>query len=115
LTNNSEVKPKKNELSDFTISFDLNSVYDNTDELNLGFQFKALNTELNQKNSLGIQTDLEKFAGSINLYVKYKLLRYENFGLDFGTRYNVFGLNSNGGTSFEPRVGLTYVLIPQII
>ena len=114
IPNESNVKAKKNVLNDFTLSFDINVVSDSKDEMNFGFLFKAIKTNLFQENSVGVQSDFEKFGGSISLYSKYKLLRFEKLGIDFGTRFNVFGLNQNSNASFEPRLGLTYVLIPQI-
>lgn len=114
IPNLSSLKPRKNEVSDFTLSFDLNVVYENRDEIGLGLKFKALDTKFFQVNPLGAQTNLEKFAGNLSIYGKYKFLRFKNFGADVGTRINITGLSSNGGGIFEPRVNLTYRIIPSI-
>lgn len=112
--NLSALKPRKNDLSDFNIKFDMNVVFDNRDEIGLGLQIKTVNTKFFQENTLGAKTNIEKFGGNLSLYGKYKFLRYKNFGLDFGTRFNLTGLNSNTGGSIEPRLSTTYRVLPNI-
>jgi len=114
LPNESNIKPRKNEVSDLKIKFDLNRVYDTRDELGLGIKLQAIDTKLFLENALGVNSNLEKFAANISIYSKYKFLRWDNFGLDVGTRYNVTGLTSNGDGVFEPRINLTYRLSPNI-
>jgi hypothetical protein len=41
-------------------------------------------------------------------------MRWENFGLDIGTRYNFAALNSKGNFTFEPRINLTYRIVRPI-
>ena len=114
LPNESNVKERKNEVADLKIKFDLNVVYDNRDELGLGIKFQAIDTKLFLQNALGVNSSVERFATNISIYSKYKFLRWDDFGLDVGTRYNVTGLTSNGGGVFEPRVNLTYRISPEI-
>ncbi len=114
IPNLSALKPRKNELNDFTIKFDLTAVFENKDEMDLGLQIKTVKTTLQQENAVGAVTDFEKFGGSISLYGKYRFLRFENFGIDIGSRFNATGLNENSGGIFEPRVSLTYRIIPSI-
>lgn len=115
IPNLSSLKPRQNELSDFTVSFDVNAVFQNKDELGAGLKLKTIDTKFSQVNLLGAETNLEKFAGNLSLYGKYKFLRFENFGIDIGTRFNVTGLSKNGGGSFEPRISLSYRVFPSII
>ena len=112
--NLSSLKPRYNSLQDFTITFDANYVYDNRDEIALGLKLKTVNSEFRQTNLVGLESDIENFAGNISVYGKYKFLRWKNFGLDAGTRINLTGLSTSGGGTFEPRVGLTYRFLPNM-
>jgi hypothetical protein len=114
IPNFSSLKPRYNRIKDFTINFDMNVVYENRDEIGLGLKLKTIDSKFSQVNFIGIKSDLEEFAGNLSLYGKYKFLQWKNFGLDAGTRFNITGLSSNGGGSFEPRVSLTYRFIPSI-
>ncbi|MCW8813454.1 MAG: TonB-dependent receptor [Chlorobium sp.] len=114
IPNLSSLKPRYNNIKDFTINFDMNVVYDNRDEIGLGLKLKTIDSKFNQVNYVGIKSDLENFAGNLSLYGKYKFLQWKNFGLDAGTRFNITGLSGNGGGTFEPRVSLTYRFIPSI-
>ena len=108
--NESNFKPRKNDLSDIKIKFDINSVFDNKNELSFGLKIQAIDTKLSLVNAFGVMSDLEKFAANLSIYGKYKYLQWEDFGLDVGTRYNVTGLTNKGGGFFEPRVNLSYSL-----
>jgi len=114
IPNLSTLKPRYNSLQDFTISFDMNYVYDNRDEIGLGLKLKTVNSELTQTNYIGLESNYEDFAGNISVYGKYKFMRWKNFGLDAGTRINLTGLTESGSGTFEPRVSLTYRFIPSI-
>jgi len=114
IPNLSSLKPRYNEIKDFTISFDMNVVYDNRDEIGLGLKLKTVDATFRQTNYVGVQSNIEKFAGNLSLYGKYKFLRWKNLGLDVGTRFNVTGLSSQGGGFFEPRISMTYRLIPSV-
>ncbi len=114
IPNLSSLKPRKNEVQDFTINFDMNVVYANRDEIGLGLKLKTIDSKFSQINFVGVESDIEKFAGNLSIYGKYKFLRWKNFGLDAGTRFNVTGLTSGGGGVFEPRVSLTYRFLPSI-
>jgi len=114
IPNLSSLKPRYNSLQDFTITFDMNYVYDNRDEIGLGLKLKTVNSELTQTNYVGLESNYEDFAGNISVYGKYKFMRWKNFGLDAGTRINLTGLTESGSGTFEPRVSLTYRFIPSI-
>ena len=114
IPNLSSLKPRYNSLEDFTISFDMNYVYDNRDEIGLGLKLKTVNSEFRQVNFVGLESNIEDFAGNISVYGKYKFLRWKNFGLDVGTRLNLTGLSTSGSGTFEPRVSLTYRFLPTM-
>lgn len=114
IPNASSLKPRRNELKDFTISFDLNVFFNNKDEFVTGIKINTIDSKLFIENQLGVSSDINKFAGNISIYGKYKLLRFENFGADIGSRLNVSGFNSNTGAIPEPRVSLTYRILPSL-
>jgi hypothetical protein len=106
---------KKNELSDFSINFDLTYISDNSNEIGFGLQFKLLETKLLFQNGIDVKTALDNKGGNFVLYGKYKFMQWKNFGADLGVRINVTGISKNGGSLFpEPRVNLTYVLTSGI-
>jgi hypothetical protein len=108
IPNESNLKPLNNELQDITISFDLNAAFNSKDQLDLGLMIKLLDTKLLMENKASITSNIDKFAGNISIYAKYKLLRFNNFGLDLGSRLNVTGINISTGGSLEPRISFTY-------
>ena len=114
IPNLSSLKPRYNEVKDFTITFDMNVVYENRDEIGLGLKLKTVDAKFSQTNFVGVQSNVEKFAGNLSLYGKYKFLQWKNFGLDAGTRFNVTGLSSQGGGFFEPRISMTYRFLPSV-
>jgi outer membrane receptor protein involved in Fe transport len=93
IPNSSSLKPQRNTVNDFNLSFDMNVVYDNKDELGGGIEFKFLETNFFQQNRVGAQTNLERLAGNLSIYGNYKFLRHDNFGAVVGARFNVAGLN----------------------
>lgn len=111
--NGSTLKPRRNELSDFSISFDLNVFLNNKDEIATGVKVNTIDSKLFIENQLGVSSDINRFAGNISVYGKYKFLQLNNFGADIGSRFVLTGFNSNGGGIAEPRVNLTYRIIPS--
>lgn len=106
--NKSNLKPLENKINDVTLSFDLNTVFNSKDEADFGLMIKLLDSKLSAESRTGIKSDIDRFAGNISVYGKYKLLRFNNFGIDIGTRFNVTGINSNTAGSFEPRFSFIY-------
>lgn len=107
IPNESNLKPLNNDIQDISVSFDLNAVFSNKDQIDIGLLIKLLDSKLFLENKSGVESAIDKFAGNISIYAKYKLLQFENFGLDFGSRLNVAGLNLNSGGTFEPRISFT--------
>lgn len=108
--------PEKNSVDDITYTLDLHYIYDSKDELGVGLEVKDINTQLYLQNSVGAVSNLSAEGTSISAYVKYKFLRFEDLGVDIGTRLNPITLSSSelGSYFFEPRVSLTYRLFPGI-
>ena len=95
----SGARQKSNELNDMTLKMDFSYVYDSRDEVDIGLSFSDLKTTLYQENSLGGIYDVNQNGSNIVAYAKYKMLRFDNFGLDLGVRYNMAGYSKNGGGS----------------
>jgi hypothetical protein len=112
IPNLTTIKPMKNLVDDFNISVDFNIVSDSKDETSLGLNLKVLDTQLLSQNTVGAVTNLSRLSGNFSLYGKYKLLRFDNFGLDAGTRINISGLTRTGSLVPEPRISLNYRFLP---
>lgn len=114
IPNLTSIKPSKNLIDDFNVSVDFNLVADSKDEIALGLNLKVLDTQLLSQNTVGAITDLSRYSGNFSFYGKYKLLRFENFGLDAGSRVNIAGLTRAGSFVIEPRVSLNYRFLPFV-
>lgn len=106
---------RSNSVNDMTIGLDATYIFDSEDEIGVGVNFKLLDTKLYLENNTGAVTELNTSSANFSLYGKYKLLRYENFGIDIGTRINMTGLAEKSEAFFpEPRVSVTYRIIPEV-
>ncbi len=114
IPNSTTIKPMKNLIDDFNVSVDFNLVSDSKDEISLGLNLKVLDTQLLSQNTVGAVTNISRFSGNFSLYGKYKLLRFDNFGLDAGARINVSGLTRSGSLVPEPRISLNYRFLPFV-
>lgn len=114
--NNTSTRPKHNEISDYSFGMYLNYMFDSKDEIAFGFQLKSIDGVLGLQNLKGVSSNVVSSGANFSLFGKYKLLRYDNFGLDIGTRFNIISLKGSRETisPFEPRVSLTYVLSNSI-
>ena len=110
--NNTSAKPMHNEVSDFSYGFYLNYLFNSKDEIAVGFQVKSIDGVLGLQNLRGAWSNIVSSGANFSLFGKYKLLRFDNFGLDMGTRINLVSLSSSKESisPFEPRVSFTYVL-----
>ncbi len=117
IPNFSEAKFMKNFLRDFTLQMDFKYVYDTKDEINVGIKIQEVITDLFLENARG---EIGNIAGpkgaNISVYAKYKFLRFDNFGVDAGTRINLTRLSvGDAGTYFfEPRISMTYRFLPSV-
>lgn len=110
----SSVKPKSNEVDDFTISTDFVYTLNSKDEVNLGLDLKYLKTKLFLENRFGFRSDVGTSGLSSNAYFGYKFLRISDVGIDIGTRLNIAS-SAAKGDFFEPRINVSYSPIPQLI
>lgn len=114
IPNYSESKKRKNTLNDVTYYVDVNYIFNSGDELSTGLRAENIKTNLLVENTNGSQSKLNKHGSNISLFMKYKLLQIKNLGIDIGSRINLTGLSQNGLEILEPRINLTYKLIPEI-
>jgi hypothetical protein len=114
--NHNTIKPKSNDVVDYSWDTNVNYMYDSKDEISVGIQLKCINTKLSLQNKRGLNSIIETHGTNISLFAKYKLLRFDNFGADLGTRINFTSLTQSSLNSFlfEPRLSLTYVVTPSL-
>lgn len=104
----SNVRNRNNKVEDLGVQMDFTYMFDNRDEIGVGFHIKELRTELFLENSLGLPINLGKSGTNITFYTKYKFLQWEQLGLDAGIRYNLSNLSRNPNAfNMEPRLNLT--------
>ncbi len=112
----SNVRSKKNDLTDVGLELDFNYIFDSKDEIALGFHIHDITSKLFLENSLGKIIDIGGKGTTISFYAKYKFMRYENLGIDIGSRINLTRLSGSESAKnmFEPRISFTYRIHPQI-
>jgi len=100
----------ENKVSDLALKMDFTYVFDNRDEINVGFHIQQIATNLFFNNALGTPVTLNTSGANIIFYGKYKLVQFDFFKLDFGTRVNLTTLSRNANKkTLEPRINLTLV------
>ncbi|MCB0747884.1 MAG: TonB-dependent receptor [Ignavibacteriae bacterium] len=110
--NKSGIKPVKNNVKDYTGKFDLSYVFSNKDEIVFGTKINEIQTNLYLQNSIGEIKNIgpDGANANISLYLKYKMLRFDHFNFDIGSRLNLIGLSRGGSNKFfEPRLSFSYI------
>ena len=112
----SSAKSNKNNLTDYTAGGNLTYKFDNRDEFSIGMKFINIKTNLALENSKGALAVIDAEGTNVSIFGKFKLLQFNNFGADLGSRINFTRLAAGtpGQISFEPRLNLSYKLIPGI-
>jgi len=106
--NLSDAKDRKNSVTDFSSKWDFTYIFDSRDELGVGLQTTIFNSTLDQENLRGTRTTIEGNGVSMNIFIKYKFMRFDNFGLDVGGRINMTTITKNRAGFIEPRINATY-------
>ncbi|MBU1114541.1 MAG: TonB-dependent receptor [Bacteroidetes bacterium] len=112
--NLSSTREKESKLSEHKIDMNYNYIFDNKNEIYGGLQITILKTQLYMENLLGAYSDINKKGINLSFFLKYKLLQYDEFGLDLGLRYSLAGLTRAGTGFIEPRISFTYTPNPVI-
>ncbi|MHB8905172.1 MAG: TonB-dependent receptor [Melioribacteraceae bacterium] len=112
----SDTPATTNKVDDIGVQMDFTYMFDNKDEIGVGFHIKHIRTTLFIENSSGISVDLGSQAANIVLYTKYKFLQWNILSLDAGLRMNLTTLSQNKKVSLiEPRLSFTLRILPQIL
>ncbi len=106
--NLSDAKDRKNSVTDFSSKWDFTYIFDSRDELGVGLQTTIFKSTLDQENLRGTRTTIEGNGVSMNIFIKYKFMRFDNFGLDVGGRINMTTITKNRAGFIEPRINATY-------
>ncbi len=114
IPNQSDAKERNNSLTDVTLKTDFTNIYDSRDEIKVGYEIKSVKTSLKFQNLEGLYSEFYDSGLHFSLYGKYRFLRFENFGVDIGTRVNLLSLSVNHAPFFEPRVSASYTFLPGI-
>ena len=106
----SGTRPLVNSITDNGLNMDFSYIFDNRDEINLGFHIKQLSNRLEFTTERDEKTAFENSNANIVLFAKYRFLRFENFGMDIGARLNAASLSAAGSKTaiFEPRMSVTF-------
>lgn len=109
----SGLKPKLNEVKDFSISADFLYVLDSKDEIGLGVDVKSISSKLFLVNRYNFRTDVGMDKIGSDAFINYKFLRFKNLGLDVGSRINIKNLSAKGDF-IEPRFSFSLIIYPQL-
>ncbi|MBX3007879.1 MAG: TonB-dependent receptor [Melioribacteraceae bacterium] len=103
----SNARETENKVNDVGLQMDFTYMFENKDEIGIGFHVRQIQTDLFIENARSIKSNLGASGANITLYAKYKLMQFDFVGLDIGTRLNLTNLSKNANTSFvEPRMNL---------
>ena len=103
-----------NKLDDFTVKYDVYNVYSNQNVLYEGVKLHYIKTRLLLNNSTGILKDIGSEGEAAKVYLGYKLFSINKLKADIGSRLNIINLLDVNSYFFEPRVNLTYSLLPTL-
>ncbi|MGK9477128.1 TonB-dependent receptor [Melioribacter sp. OK-6-Me] len=105
----SSLSKSRNEINDISMKMDLTYIFNSKDELGVGFHINQINTNLFIENRIDEDTDINNKGTDISLYTKYKILRFDNFAIDAGLRFNLASVSPNKEKIFiEPRLNAFY-------
>jgi len=114
----SSVKPKRNEVKDHTFKGDYKYFYQSKDILSVGLKISDIRTDLYLQNFSGEIGNIGRAetTNDWSIYAKYQFFRFENLGIELGTRANLVKLtrDNNYAFPFEPRFSLAYNLSPAV-
>ena len=114
IPNFSQARERINDIKEFAWSNNFTFLFNSRDELGLGLQVKTFTSDLNYQNMLSNFITNSDFGANFDFYVKYKFLRFENFGLEAGVRISPITLTAYPSQLLFPNVSLTYRIIPEL-
>ena len=104
----------KNEVEDLTFKTDFNYVLNDRNEYYGGVTINFIKTGLLLRNTTGKLKNVGSEGTLFGGYGGFKLLSVNRFKADFGSRLNVLKLAEAPSLFFEPRLNLTYGLLPTL-
>lgn len=114
IPNLSGIRPEKNSVRDISLKSNFSYVFFNKDEIDLGIEIKDVKTKLLLTNRQAVTSDIGNAGTRFVSYIKYKFLRFDNLGIDIGSRINLAQLSERKGEIFEPRISVTYTFNPLL-
>jgi hypothetical protein len=114
IPNFSTAKQRNNDIREFAWNNNFTFLFDSKDELGLGMQIKTFSSDLKYQNLLNNSITYSDFGANFDFYVKYKFLRFDNLGLELGTRICPMTFTVNSSQLLFPNVSLTYRIIPEL-
>jgi hypothetical protein len=108
VANESEAKPRSNDISEFSWNNHFTYLFDSRDELGVGLNLKTFQSVFNYENLQGAKSSYDDFGANFDLYSKYKFLRFENIGIEAGLRISPVSLTKQTGAVLLPRLNFTY-------
>ena len=103
-----------NKLDDFTVKYDFYHVYGNTNELYGGTKMYYIKAGLRLNNSTGQLKAVGSEGEAVGAYGGYRLLSINKLRIDLGSRFNFMNLLDVPSTFGEPRLNVTYGLLPTL-
>ena len=114
IPNTSKGRYLVNKLDDFTYKSDFYYVDKHKNELYGGIKLYYIKTLLRLNNSTGKLEDLSSEGESASAYGGYRVFSIHNLRVDLGTRLNFMNLLDVLSTFGEPRINITYRLLPSL-
>ena len=103
-----------NKLDDFTFKYDFHRLYSNKNELYGGIKLYYTKTGLRLNNSTGKFMAVGSEGEAVGGYGGYRLLSIDKLRIDLGSRVNFMNLFDVSSTFGEPRINVTYALLPTM-
>jgi hypothetical protein len=107
-------KERFNEITDVTMRTDFTNIFESRDELKVGYNLKSVSTAFRFENLQGIKSAVDDKGFHLSVYGKYRFMRYEDLGIDIGSRVNAISMSTAKSAVLEPRVNLSYVIYPGV-
>jgi hypothetical protein len=114
IPNSSNDRYLNNRLDDFTFKYDSYHVYNDKNEIYGGIKMYYIKTSLVLNNSTGKLDATGTEGESVGGYVGFRLFSINNLKVDLGSRFNFINLFDVPSTFAEPRINLTYSLLPTL-
>jgi hypothetical protein len=107
-------RERANTVRDITMQTDFTNILDTRDEFKAGYILKTIKTDLKLENQQGQKIGMQDNGMHFSVYTKYRFMRFEDLGVDIGTRVNLISLAKNRSSILEPRINMTYNIFPGI-